>query len=56
MADSMCIHKSININIWTAMKNPEMLKFVSDLLKTKKMCKYAVKNLSCLCTCVIKLF
>ena len=26
------------------MKNPEMLKFVSDHLKTNKMCKYAVKK------------
>ena len=27
------------------MKNPEMLKLVSDQLKTEKMCKYAVKKL-----------
>ena len=27
------------------MKNLEMLKFVPDQLKTKKMCKYAVKKL-----------
>ena len=25
-------------------KNPEMLKFIPDHLKTKKMCNYAVKN------------
>ena len=28
------------------MKNPEMLKFVPDHHKTKKMCKYAIKKLS----------
>ena len=27
------------------MRNPEMLKFVPNHLKTKKMCKYAVKKL-----------
>ena len=27
------------------MKNPEMLKFVPDHLKTKKMCKHTVKKL-----------
>ena len=26
------------------MKNPEMLKFVPDQLKTKKICKHAIKN------------
>ena len=33
------------INIRTVMKNPEMLKFVPDHLKTKKMCKYVVKKI-----------
>ena len=28
------------------MKNPEMLKFVPDYLKTKKMCKNAVKKIA----------
>ena len=41
----MCIHKSINANIGTVMKNPEILKFVPDHLKTKQMCNYAVKKL-----------
>ena len=41
----MCIHKSINTNIGTVMKNPEMLKFVPDHLKTKHMCNYTVKKL-----------
>ena len=27
------------------MKNPEMLKFIPDHLKTKKVCKRAVKKL-----------
>ena len=27
------------------MKNPEMLKFVPDHLKNKKMCKHVVKKL-----------
>ena len=32
----MDIYKSLNISIGTIMKNPEMLKFVPDHLKTKK--------------------
>ena len=36
MVDSMDIYKSLNICIGTVMKNPEMLKFVPDHLKTKK--------------------
>ena len=37
---------SINckINIGTVTRNPEMLKLVPDYLKTKKMCKRAVKK------------
>ena len=57
MADSeysMDIYKSININIGTVMKNPEMLKFLPDHLKTKKMCKILI-NIR-LIKCVIKLF
>ena len=45
MVDSMDIYKSLIINIGTIMKNPEILKFVPDHLKTKKMCKHAVKKL-----------
>ena len=45
MIDSMDIYKSLNINIGTIMKKPEMLKFVPDDLKTKQMCKHAVKKL-----------
>ena len=37
----MNTHKSLNISIGTVMKNPEMLKFVPDHLKTKKMCDKA---------------
>ena len=45
--DYRCIIHNIisNISIARMMKNPEMLEFVPDHLKTKKMCKYAVKNL-----------
>ena len=45
MVDIMDVYKSINISIGTVMKNPEILKFVPGHLKTKKMCKHAVKNL-----------
>ena len=46
MVDSKDIYKSLNINIGTGMKNPEMLINVLDHLKTKKkMCKHAVKKL-----------
>ena len=38
MVDSMDIDKSLNINIGTVMKNPEMLINVPDLLKTIKKC------------------
>ena len=59
-------YKSSNISIRAKMKNSEMLNFVPDHLKTKKMCKYAVKKLSFVIRyvlskyktkkCVIKLF
>ena len=45
MVDIMDVHKSLNVSIRTVMKNPEMLKFVPNHLKTKKMCKHAVKKL-----------
>ena len=32
----MCSHMSLNINIGTVIKNPGMLKFVPNHLKTKK--------------------
>ena len=41
----MDIYKSVKISIGTVMKNPEMLKFVPDHLKTKKMCKHSVEKL-----------
>ena len=44
--DYRCIiHKSLNISTGRVMKNPEMLKFVPDHLKAKKMCKHAAKKL-----------
>ena len=36
MVDSIDIYKSLNVNIGTVMKNPEMLRFVLDHLKTKQ--------------------
>ena len=44
MVDNMDIYKSLNISIEIVMKNPEMLKFVPDHLKTKIIGKNAVKN------------
>ena len=41
----MDIYNSLNISTLTVMRNPEMLKFVTDHLKTKKICKHAVKKL-----------
>ena len=37
MVYSMDSYTSLNINIGTVMKNPEMLKFVPDHLKTKSV-------------------
>ena len=45
MVDIIDIYKFLNISIGTVMKNSEMLKFVTDHLKTKKMCKHAVNKL-----------
>ena len=45
MLESICIHKSININIRTVMKTPKTLKFIPDHLKTKKICKHIIKKL-----------
>ena len=45
MVGIMDIYKPLNINIGTVMKNAEMLKFAPDHLKTKKVCKHAVKKL-----------
>ena len=42
---SMIIYKSVKVSIGTFIKNLKMLKFVPDPLKTKKMCKHAVKKL-----------
>ena len=42
---SMNIYKSVKITTQTVMKNSEMLKLIPDHLKTKKMCKHAVKRL-----------
>ena len=36
-------HKSPKISIGAVIKNSEMLKFVFDRLKSKKMCKHTVE-------------
>ena len=43
MVDSMNICKSLNINVGTVMKNPEILKFVLDHLKTKQFVSMQTK-------------
>ena len=62
---NMDIYKSVKISIGVVMRNPNMLKFVPDHLKTKKMCKHEVKKLRFINMflidirhnkCVIKLF
>ena len=48
MADSeysINIYKSVKISIGGVIRNSQMLKFVLDHLKTKKMSKHAVKKL-----------
>ena len=45
MIDSGYNMASVKISIGTVMKNPEMLKFVLDNLKAKKMCKHTIKKL-----------
>ena len=61
----MDIYKSVKISIGVVMRNPNMLKFVPDHLKTKKMCKHEAKKLRFINMflidirhnkCVIKLF
>ena len=41
---SMGIYMSVKISNGTDIKNPEMLKFVPDHHKNKKMCNHAVKK------------
>ena len=43
--DIIDVYKSLNISTGTVMKSPEVLKFVPDHLKTKKLCKHTVKKL-----------
>ena len=42
---SMDIYKSVKISVGRVMRNPEMLKFIPDHLKTKCVCRHAVKKL-----------
>ena len=46
MVDTMDIYKSLNTGIKTVMKNPEIIRFVSDHINTKKMWKHSVRKLS----------
>ena len=49
---SMDIYKSAKISIEAVMRNPEMLKFALDHLKTKKMCvSMQLKKLPSLIKC-----
>ena len=45
MIDSGYNMASVKISIGTVIKNPEMLKFVLDNLKAKKMRKHTIKKL-----------
>ena len=47
----LILYKPLNIRIGTVMKNPEILNFFPDHLKTKIMCKHAAKNLPYLLRC-----
>ena len=38
-------YKTLKVEVGIIIKNPEILKFVLDHLKTKKVCKKAVKKL-----------
>ena len=44
MVGIMDVFDSADISIGTVIKNPEILKFIPDHLKTKNMCKHAVKK------------
>ena len=48
MVDSdynMDIYESVKISIGIVMRNPEIVKYVPDYLKTKEMCKNSVEKL-----------
>ena len=44
MVDIVVVYKSVNISVGTVMKNPEMLIFVPDHLKTKKCVSMQLKD------------
>ena len=47
VADSeynMDIYTSVKISIGAVIRNPEMLKFITEHFKTKTMCKHAAKK------------
>ena len=45
MVDVMDVYKSLNISIGTVMKDQEMLKLVSDHVKTQTIRKHVAKKL-----------
>ena len=49
-------YKTLEIIIGTIIKNPEILKFVPNYLKAKKMCKNAVKKLLFVLMCFLDPF
>ena len=44
MVDIMDIYKYLNISIGTAIKNPQMLKFIPDHLQTKKYVSMQIRD------------
>ena len=45
-------YKSLKISIGVVIKHPEMLRYISDHLKTKNVCKNAVKKLLFVIECI----
>ena len=52
MGDIIDSYKSLNISIRTVIKYLKMLKIIPHYLKTKAMCKHALKTLPYLLRCV----
>ena len=51
MVDIMVVYKSLNISIRAVMKNPEIVKFILDHLKTKKCASMQLKITSSIKIC-----
>ena len=52
MGDIIDSYKSLSISIRTVTKYLKMLKIIPDYLKTKAMCKHALKTLPYILRCV----